>query len=133
MTSETFVRLWTAPDVRVATVKAYLFAIARNLYLQGLRRNRHVQSLDDAIEDPRPTPEAHAASREELRHVLARLRALSEVERAALLMRVEHELTYEDIAAALNISTAAAKVRVHRARLKLAAAMEDTSWKSPET
>src|SRR5258707_15661166 len=33
ITSETFVRLWTAPgEIRVTTVKAYLFTIARHLW-----------------------------------------------------------------------------------------------------
>jgi DNA-directed RNA polymerase specialized sigma24 family protein len=33
-------------------------------------------------------------------------------------------MTYEEVGAALNISTVAARVKVHRARLKLAEAME---------
>jgi RNA polymerase sigma-70 factor (ECF subfamily) len=35
-------------------------------------------------------------------------------------MRAEEGMSYEQIAAALGISLAAAKVKVHRARLKLA-------------
>jgi RNA polymerase sigma-70 factor (ECF subfamily) len=39
ITSETFVRAWTSPEtIKVATVKAYLFTIARNLFLHGLQR-----------------------------------------------------------------------------------------------
>jgi RNA polymerase sigma factor (sigma-70 family) len=39
ITADTFVRLWTAPgEIRTATVKAYLFTIARNLYLTSQRR-----------------------------------------------------------------------------------------------
>ena len=34
ITAETFVRAWVAEDsIRLATVKGYLFAIARNLFL----------------------------------------------------------------------------------------------------
>jgi RNA polymerase sigma-70 factor (ECF subfamily) len=37
--AETFVRAWTSSSpILLETVKGYLFAIARNLYLQGLRR-----------------------------------------------------------------------------------------------
>jgi RNA polymerase sigma-70 factor (ECF subfamily) len=54
--------------------------------------------------------------------VAAALRQLPEVDRAALLMRAEDGLPYEEIAAALGLSVAAARVKVHRARLKLAAA-----------
>ena len=35
-------------------------------------------------------------------------------------MRADEGFSYEEIAAALGISTVAAKVKVHRARLKLA-------------
>ncbi len=35
-------------------------------------------------------------------------------------MRAQHEMSYQEIAAALELTVAAAKVRVHRAKLKLA-------------
>ena len=39
ITSETFVRAWVAQDsIAAETVKGYLFTIAKNLFLQGLRR-----------------------------------------------------------------------------------------------
>jgi RNA polymerase sigma-70 factor (ECF subfamily) len=55
--------------------------------------------------------------------VLSAVRDLPESERAALLLRVDHDLSYDEIASALGISVAAAKVRVHRARLRLTNAM----------
>jgi RNA polymerase sigma-70 factor (ECF subfamily) len=55
----------------------------------------------------------------EVRAVLAALQQLSEMDRTVLLMRALDELPYEEIAATLGISVAAAKVKVHRARLKL--------------
>ena len=39
-------------------------------------------------------------------------------------MRADGELSYEEIAAVLRISVTAAKVKVHRARLRLAEALE---------
>jgi RNA polymerase sigma factor (sigma-70 family) len=40
LTSETFLRVWTVRErVRLATVKAFLFTIARNLFLQWRRKN----------------------------------------------------------------------------------------------
>ena len=42
ITSETFVRAWRNFDaVRTETLKAYLFTIARNIYLESLRKNRN--------------------------------------------------------------------------------------------
>ena len=57
--SETFVRAWNAPGrIEAATVKAYLFTIARNLFLQGLRnKSRHV-AIDERLADPGANPHA---------------------------------------------------------------------------
>ncbi|MDZ4797316.1 MAG: RNA polymerase sigma factor [Bryobacteraceae bacterium] len=121
ITSETFVRVWTAPEqIRVATVKGYLFTIARNLYLQGLRRSgRRTAELDEALPDNKPGPLHQTEARAELDAVLADLQRLPEIDRTALLMRARDQVPYEDIAQALGISVASAKVKVHRARLLL--------------
>jgi RNA polymerase sigma-70 factor (ECF subfamily) len=125
ITSETFVRAWAgAEDLRMETVKAYLIAIARNLYLRQRRRSGRHTELDEALVDPSPGPEARAERREEWLTVRRALERLPEVDRAALLMRAELELSYEEIARALGLSLSAAKVKVHRARLKMAAARE---------
>jgi RNA polymerase sigma factor (sigma-70 family) len=60
----------------------------------------------------------------ELSAVLAALHQLSEVDRAALLMRVQEEMPYEEIAQTLNLPVTTVKVKVHRARLKLMRARE---------
>ena len=113
--------MWTARDrVELSTVRGYLFAIVRNLFLQHLRRERRRAPLQDAIETTEAGPEDRASGQSSLRAVLAALGTLSEVDRAAVLMRADEGLPYEDIAAALGISTTAAKVKVYRARLKLA-------------
>lgn len=123
ITSETFVRAWTSPEtIDVTTVKAYLFTIARNLFLHGLRRtSRHVQ-LDPEKEllDPQASPYAHAEQKAELSAVLAGLQKLPEIDRAALLMRAQDGMPYEEISQALGISLSSVKVKIHRARLALA-------------
>jgi RNA polymerase sigma-70 factor (ECF subfamily) len=121
ITSETFVRVWASSEpVRVATVKGYLFTIARNLFLQGLRKkSRHVE-LDDNLRDPQASPYAQAEQKAELQAVLAGLQKLPEIDRAAVLMRAFDEMPYEEIARALGISLASVKVKIHRARLALA-------------
>ncbi len=121
ITSETFVRAWTARDrLRLSTVKAYLFTIARNLHRQGWRVRARQAPLDASWADGAPGPAAQAEGRAELDTVMAALQTLPEVDRAALLMRALDAMPYEDIAVALGLSLAAAKVKVHRARVKLA-------------
>lgn len=121
ITSETFVRVWTArARVDLATVAGYLLTIARHLYLQGVSRDRRRGVLEHDPADARPGPHAEAEGRAELDAVIADLQTLAEPDRAALLMRAEEHMPYEEIAAALRITAGAAKVKVHRARLKLA-------------
>ena len=121
--SETFIRLWNArARVDLATVKGYLFAIARNLFLQERRGARRTTGLDLHLADPQPGPHDRLRARSELEAVLEALQALPEIDRAAVSMRADEELPYEEIGRILGISTGAAKVKVHRARLKLAEA-----------
>ena len=122
ITSETFVRLWAgADDLRAATVRAYLFTIARNLFLQRARRTRRERPLEDEILERAPAPDVRAEANDELRAVARVLQKLPEVDRSALLMRAQQGLSYQEIARSLGISVSAAKVKVHRARLKLSA------------
>jgi len=121
ITSETFVRAWTAPGpIEMVTVKGYLFAIARNLFLHGLRKkSRHVV-LNEDLRDPQANPYKQAEQKEKLASVLTELQKLPEESRSALLMRAVDGMAYEEIARALGISLAAVKVKIHRARLALA-------------
>ena len=121
--SETFIRVWNArARVDLTTVKAYLFAVARNFFLQQRRQAARTTPLDDQMADAGPGPHERADARHELRAVLIALQALPEIDRSALLMRADSAMPYEEIARTLGISVPAAKVKVHRARLKLAAA-----------
>jgi RNA polymerase sigma-70 factor (ECF subfamily) len=124
LVAEAFVRLWTATgEVRTETVKAYLIAIVRNLFLNSRRRDARDVPLDDThvVADVAASIELRLEQREQLAHVRATLASLAEVDRSALLLRALHDMPYEEIARVLDISLAAAKVKVHRARLRLAA------------
>jgi RNA polymerase sigma-70 factor (ECF subfamily) len=122
--SETFIRLWHARGrVDLTTVKGYLFAIARNLFLAERRYARRMTTLDERAPDTRPGPEHRAHSHIELQAALAALQTLPEIDRAAVLLRAEEGMSYEEVAAALGISPVSARVKVYRARLKLAEAL----------
>ena len=121
VTSETFIRVWMSPEpVRMATVKAYLLTIARNLCLMERRQSSRRQGLDELLPDGGHGALRQVEAKDELERVLRALQEFPEADRAALLMRAEEGLPYEEIAAALGLPTATVKVKVHRARLKLA-------------
>ena len=123
-TQETFARAFRRLDTLREDQKRlpWLFGIARNVSLE-YRKARRVQrgrfaegqSLEEA-----PcgglSPEAQVLGREAARVVANALGALPEERRAALLLRFDHGLSYEEIASALGWSVAKAKVEVFRAR-----------------
>lgn len=123
--SETFIRVWSRwKRIRTETVKGYLLAVARSVVREKDRRRRPTEPLDPETMDPmdpRGDPEDLAASRSELGAVYAALRELPELDRAVFVLRMFHELPYAEIARILSISISAAKVKVHRIRVKLAA------------
>jgi RNA polymerase sigma-70 factor, ECF subfamily len=127
LTSETFLRAWSsASPIRESTVKAYLFTIVRNLYLSEIARSaRRVELIDD-VASGSPGQHERLEASESLRDVLRLLKELPEVDRAALLMRTHDAMPYEEIAQVLKISIANAKVKVHRARVKLATLIPGT-------
>jgi RNA polymerase sigma-70 factor (ECF subfamily) len=123
LTSETFVRAWTASGgIREETVKAYLFTILRHLYAERSRRRARDVPLEHEAHAVAPAFERDVENRSELAWVAAALGRLPDVDRAALLMRVRDGRPYEEIAHTLGLSPAAVRVRVHRARMRLAQA-----------
>jgi RNA polymerase sigma-70 factor (ECF subfamily) len=120
ITSDTFVRVWMAADrIRQPTVKSYLFTIARNAYTDLLRRAARHTQLDENMPDTRISAQTQMEKTAEVRAVLAALQQLPEMDRAVLLMRALDDMPYEEIAETLGIPVVTAKVKVHRARLKL--------------
>jgi RNA polymerase sigma factor (sigma-70 family) len=117
LTSETFVRAWTASvPLQTATAKAYLFAIARNLYLDSLRRRPPQTELSACLA---AAPAISFEHREELVQTLDDLKQIAEGDRSALVMAVFEEMSHEEVARALGVSVGAVKSRIFRARLRL--------------
>jgi RNA polymerase sigma-70 factor (ECF subfamily) len=126
---DAFVRLWTASDeIRLPTVRAYLCTIVRNLYVSHLRKARRAIPLDDSLADPVDRVAAPMELRSQAEAALRALATLSADDREALLMRAA-DLSYAEIAQSLNITVTAAKVRVHRARVRALRAREEQSCK----
>lgn len=127
ITAETFARMWASSEpVRTQTVKGYLCTIARNLFLQDVRKRSRRGEMPADVPDGMPGPLERVEKKDELENVLRGLQKLPEIDRAALVMRAVEELSYDEISAALGITLSAVKVKIHRARLALS---EETKWK----
>ena len=120
ITSSTFIRAWTHKrSIRTETLKAYLFTITRNLFLEQERKRKKELALEDVYPDPAPEPDKLADAQLRLLRVRQVLQTLPEIDRAAFILRIEYDLPYEEIARVLELSLSAAKVKVHRVRKKL--------------
>jgi RNA polymerase sigma-70 factor (ECF subfamily) len=120
ITSETFVRAWShITTIRTETLKAYLFTIARNFFLEQMRKKKRQVVLNDVYPDPAPGPDKVVDSQSEIRRVQRILQTLPEIDRAAFIMRVQHDLPCIEIARVLQLSLSATKVKIHRVRKKL--------------
>ncbi len=133
-TQETFARAFRRFGAlgEIERVAPWLFGIARNVAYE-LRRGRRRDAGGPAEAgagrggaaggEPAEgrTPEDECLGRETARAVGRALDGLNDERRAALLLRVDHELAYDEIARLMGWSLAKVKVEIHRARLALRA------------
>ena len=120
LTADTFVRAFVARDrIKVATVRNYLLTITKNLYRDECRRAKPLETIAEAVPDPRPPADVRVQGAIDLGLVRARLRQIARGDRRALLMSVYREMSHQEIAEALGVSIGAVKSRIHRARAAL--------------
>jgi RNA polymerase sigma-70 factor (ECF subfamily) len=120
ITSETFVRAWFNYDsTKMETLKAYLMKIARNVYLEMLRKNHDHAPLEDHLPDRQDHMETKLQQQSELKSIWGFLQTLNEEDRTAFILRIDHALSYAEIARVLKITETTAKVKVHRVRRNL--------------
>lgn len=133
LVQEAFVRLYEhlLKGHRIAHVRAWIFRVAHNLAIDGLRRQGVLDqafTTEDAaahdVADPSPDAEdllLTAESQGRLRHALQRL---SVQERRCLDLRAEG-LTYREIAEVLGIRHTSVAVFLARGLKKLASTLHD--------
>jgi len=120
ITSETFARAWRNFDaVRTETLKAYLFTIARNIYLESLRKNHTHDILAESRPDGAPPAQKRLEDQSDLDLIGSILQTMPEIDRSAFVMRIQSDLSYAEIARVLQLTESAVKVKVHRVRKKL--------------
>jgi RNA polymerase sigma-70 factor (ECF subfamily) len=125
-TQETFVRA----HARLAALKeadrlrAWLLGIARIVALDARSLKRRDAERKEAhppgsVVDLDPTPEARLLDAEAERVLGEEIATLGPRRRAALLLRVDHELGYSEIAFAMGWPLQKVKNEIHRARLQI--------------
>lgn len=116
-------------------LSSWLFRIAHNTAIDSLRRTRprtvSLEAPDESPMDP-PAPAApDPVEREALGQALERAMAALRAEyRAAVTLRYEEGLSFDEIAHVMSIPEATARSHVHRARKELAAVLRAEGWEA---
>lgn len=92
----------------------WLFSIARNLAISGLRKRQHV-SLDsmEGVEEG-TSPFLAAARSEDVARVAAALHLLEPIYREALLLRFQEDLSLQEISSVVGAPVSTVSSRIHR-------------------
>lgn len=134
---QVFIRVWKSAGRYVARAKftTWLLKITRNLVFNEMRRaKRHphlpVQIEPEAEEMPlkdeaMATPDATLLQAELQAEIEKAIMLLPDTQRMALVLRRYEELSYEEIAAVLDLSVPAVKSLLFRARTELRERLKD--------
>lgn len=105
---------------RDGDLKAWLFAIQHNLFIDGLRRKRReLLRADGEDVSAVPAPLVEQESRGAVRDIMAALDALPAEQRAVVLLVGVEDLSYEEAARVLGIPIGTVMSRLSRGREKL--------------
>ena len=119
ITAETFTRALTnISSIRQSTVKSYLFAIARNYFLETKRTEQRTENIDEVRLGETEMDLTNNSRLVEMSGLLNQLNNLSIDARTALLLRA-NGLSYQEIAQVMNKNEGLVKTTVHRARRQL--------------
>ncbi len=126
---DAFLRLWrSAPSHRGdCEVRTWLYTLTKTAALDVLRSRRaHAAVSVDELAEPQdtsPSPVEEAERRETIDEVRSAILSLPEAQREIIVMRELHEMSYGEIAKALDIDIGTVKSRLSRARAALRSAL----------
>jgi RNA polymerase sigma-70 factor (ECF subfamily) len=142
LAQDTFVKAFrhlTAFDT-TRRLSSWLFRIAHNTALDALRRSHGREvSIDAVSQDSEVRPESWAApplpdpvERDALgRAIETALARLRPEFRAAIVLRYQEGLSFEEIGRIVGVPEVTARAHVHRARKELAHWLSDAGWEPP--
>lgn len=94
--------------------RTWLYQIAMNLCRSHITKRRPtVEFSHETVPDPAPTPLSEVVRGEEAREAVANLKYIAEKQRAAVVLRIFHDLDYEEIGRIIGCSAKTAKVNFH--------------------
>ena len=104
-----------------SSVYTWLCSIARNAWLEELRKRRKYKSeeISELMEDTSPRPDEEAESEDGRLRLLKKIHSLPETEKELILLRASQELSFREIGEIFGKSENWARVTYYRAKQKL--------------
>ncbi len=131
---KTFVKAFTgiAGFERRSSFRTWLYQIAINLAKNLYRDRARVQQvpIDDVVIRKDPRTIDSLVRKETRERLLQAMTGLPEKQRITVMLRVQQQKTFEEIAAIMECSLGTAKANYHHGVKKLKAAFEDSEEKS---
>ncbi len=131
---ETMIKAWRSLDSfrGDSSLRTWVLRIAHNTAIDALRRRRDATFApedlpDGALMSDAADPAERASGRADLATLRGALSELDDLSRSIVVLREVEDLSYQQIAEALDISTALVKTRLLRARRTLQRAVRETS------
>lgn len=117
---ESFVKLYYSLGKlrHTVSIRSYLFTIARNLLIDKIRKKRVSEATLDSVAE-QMTLAAPSAADNEGTDIHSFLSALSDDEKAAVLLFFRYDFSYQEIAETLGIPLGTVKSRIHNSVKKL--------------
>jgi len=137
LTQDTLERAWNKRDLwsdrssdgQPASLRAWLHAVMHNVFINGTRRARPTESLDDLPEGDLSlrAPGASAETRAALRDLQRALARLPDEQREVVLLVGLEQLSYAEAAQALEVPIGTVMSRLSRGRERLRQLMDESS------
>ena len=142
LAQETFVKAFRnlAAFDTTRRLSSWLFRIAHNTAIDAMRRAAPARAVieapgsdsDDRVDESAIAPEPDPVERLELGRALdAALAELRPDQRAAIALRYENGLSFDEIGTVLGVPEVTARSHVHRARKELARLLTESGWAPP--
>jgi RNA polymerase sigma-70 factor (ECF subfamily) len=136
---ETYLKAWKAVPRfnEKSSIKTWLYRITSNCALDWLRKRKRSRetvlreddgdsrTIEDLADDGQAAPYTEQVKREDYSQLNNAVDKLDEPHRVVLLLRFADELSYADIAAALDLSMGTVMSRLFNAKRKLRAVMRE--------
>ena len=128
LTQDVFVVIWRKAhlfDPRRASASAWIHTIARNLWIDAVRHDRHVDDGRIAVPEVEPTPEEQLKLAEGEARLRAALDSLPEHQAEVLRLSFFEEQTHPQIAERLGVPLGTVKSRIRLATAHLRGSLQD--------